>query len=188
MLSYEAAAQIIAALDKAGLPYMLVGSLSSMLYGVSRNTKDADFVVEFGNQRVSAVKHFLPSEFKLDPQVSFESVTGTTRYIFDVATTGFRIELFKLSTDPHDQERFRRRVHIPIPHLGCTACVPTAEDVVVTKLRWSLHANRNKDRDDIRDVITVRGDLLDWAYIHHWCDQHGTRDVLDEIRKTILGV
>ena len=185
MMSYEAAAQIIAALDKAGLPYMLVGSLSSMLYGVSRNTKDADFVVEFGNHRVSAVRQFLPSEFKLDPQVSFESVTGTTRYIFDVATTGFRIELFKLSTDSHDQERFRRRVHIPIPHLGCTACVPTAEDVVITKLRWSLHANRNKDRDDVRDVVTVRGELLDWDYIHHWCDQHGTRETLDEIRNSI---
>ena len=182
MLSYEAAAQIIAALEKAGLSYMLVGSFSSMLYGVSRNTKDADFVVEFGDQRVSAVARLLPSEFKLDPQVSFESVTGTTRFIFDVATTGFRIEL---SSDPHDQERFRRRVQIPIPHLGCTACVPTPEDVVITKLRWSLHANRNKDRDDVRDVLTLRSESLDWEYIHQWCDQHGTRDALDAIRNSI---
>ena len=185
MMSYEAAAQIIAALEQAGLPYMLVGSLSSMLYGVSRNTKDADFVVEFGEKGIAPVRRLLSNEFKFDPQISFESVTGTVRYIFDVATTGFRIERFKLSSDPHDQERFRRRVHISIPHLGCTACVPTAEDVVITKLRWSLHANRNKDRDDVRDVVTVRGNVLDWDYIHQWCDQHGTRQALDNIRASL---
>ena len=35
------------------------------------------------------------------------------------------------------------------------------------------------------DVVGVRQNSLDWDYIHHWCDQHGTRGLLDGIRKTI---
>ena len=40
--------------------------------------------------------------------------------------------------------------------------LPTAEDVIITKLRWSLLGRRSKDRDDARDVIAVQGDRIDW--------------------------
>jgi len=26
---------------------------------------------------------------------------------------------------------------------------------------------------------------IDWSYVYGWCDQHGTRDLLDEIRSSI---
>jgi len=42
------------------------------------------------------------------------------------------------------------------------------------------------DEDDVRDVIAVQGDgALDWAYIHRWTAEHGTRELLDEIRASI---
>jgi hypothetical protein len=48
-----------------------------------------------------------------------------------------------------------------------------------------LRADRNKDRDDIHAVISVSRELIDWPYVHRWCDEHGTRALLDEIRATI---
>ncbi len=57
--------------------------------------------------------------------------------------------------------------------------------LIVTKLRWSLLGHRFKDHDDARDVIAVQGDRLDWIYVYYWCDQHGTRVLLDEIRQSI---
>ncbi len=41
------------------------------------------------------------------------------------------------------------------------------------------------DRDDIRGVIAVQADRIDWDYVHRWCEQHGTRPLLDEIRASI---
>jgi hypothetical protein len=55
----------------------------------------------------------------------------------------------------------------------------------VTKLQWAFLANRPKDREDARDVIAVQSDRIDWDYVHHWCEQHGTRALLDEIRDSI---
>jgi hypothetical protein len=63
--------------------------------------------------------------------------------------------------------------------------VQTAEDVIVTKLHWALRSSRGKDREDVRDVIAVQGDAIDWAYVYSWCDRHGTRELLDEIRRSI---
>jgi hypothetical protein len=34
-------------------------------------------------------------------------------------------------------------------------------------------------------VIAVQGNLVDWEYVGRWCDQHGTRGLLDEIRRSI---
>jgi len=48
-------------------------------------------------------------------------------------------------------------------------------------LRW----RRTKDREDVRGVIGVQGDRLDWPYIKGWCERHGTRTLLEEIRRTV---
>jgi hypothetical protein len=63
--------------------------------------------------------------------------------------------------------------------------VTTAEDVIITKLRWAVNAERNKDIDDVKDVIAVQANQIDWDYVDKWCDVHGTRKLLDEIRASI---
>ena len=42
----EAVVSVLAALDAAAIPYMLVGSLASNFHGIPRSTRDADFVVQ----------------------------------------------------------------------------------------------------------------------------------------------
>jgi hypothetical protein len=185
MNTNQATRAVIEALGAVGMPYMLVGSFSSNVYGVSRATKDADFVVQCRSGEIASLARHLGPPFRLDPQITFETVTGTTRYVVTVEGLAFRVELFRLSDDPHDQERFRRRREVPLPDMERRVFIPTAEDVIITKLRWALHARRGKDRDDVRDVIVVQGDALDWDYIHRWCDQHGTRELLDQIRAEI---
>lgn len=115
--------------------------------------------------------------------MSFETVTMSRRYVADVVGTPFKIEFFLLNDDPHNQERFRRRRQITL--LDRQVWLPTPEDVIVTKLNWSHRIHRPKDWEDIRDVIAVQGDRIDWDYVHRWCEEHGTRALLDEIRASI---
>ncbi len=183
MTSQEATLAVIAALETLQTPYMVVGSLSSNYYGIGRSTKDADFVIELGTQSIRLLADHLGETFRLDPQMSFETTTMTLRHIFEVVGIPFKIEIFHLSDDPHDQERFRRRQRVQL--FNRDVWLPTAEDVIVTKLRWAYRSRRNKDWDDVRDVIAVQGERIDWDYIHAWCERHGTRTVLDEIRASI---
>ena len=37
----------------------------------------------------------------------------------------------------------------------------------------------------VHDVITVQANQIDWDYVYHWCNVHGTRELLDEIRASI---
>lgn len=185
MNGYEVTAKVIEALEVSGISYMLVGSLASNVFGIPRATKDTDMVVSARTAEVAKALSALGPEFKLDPQLSFESVTGTKRQIIDVATIPYRIEVFHLSDDPHDQERFGRRRRVKDPLLNREVDVATPEDTIITKLRWAAIADRLKDRDDVRTIIGVRGETLDWDYINQWADKHGTREILDSIQKTI---
>ncbi|MFQ5806650.1 MAG: hypothetical protein ACE5I3_09390 [Phycisphaerae bacterium] len=182
MTSNEAVVAMVDALEAANVPYMLVGAHSCNVYGVPRATKDADFVVQMRPHALSDLCSRLSSRFRLDPQMSFETVTGTSRHLLHVKDSPFRIELFCATDDPHDRERFARRRVMQVWNRDVYH--PTAEDVIITKLRWSRQGKRTKDTDDVRNVIAVQGDRIDWDYVYRWCDQHGTRELLDEIRRS----
>jgi hypothetical protein len=138
-------------------------------------------VVQLEATAFDAFARALPSNLELDPQVSFETITGSRRYILKLTGSDFRIELFILGDDAHHRERFARRRRQPMSELGCDAWVARAEDMIIQKLRWF----RDKDRDDLRSMIAVQAEALDWPYIESWADSHGTRGRLEEIRSTI---
>jgi hypothetical protein len=177
--SVDTVVAVIDALNQLHADYMLVGSFSSNLYGIPRMTKDADFVLQVGQTPVAAITSILGAQFRLDPQVAFETITATTRYRIEHLPSRFTIEFFELSRDPHDQSRFSRRTTRTLA--GRDVFVPTAEDVVITKLRWSKQGNRRKDFDDVEAVLSVQGNSLDLAYIRHWADLHGTRELFERL-------
>jgi len=183
MNSEDAAIAVIGALESLAVPYMLVGSFSSNFYGIPRATHDADFVVQLQEGQIRALMGKLGPAFKLEPQVSFETVTGTTRYTLHFADTPFEVELFSLSDDDHDRQRFLRRRRAVLR--GRDTFLPTAEDVIITKLRWSRGGSRAKDTDDARNVMAVQAGRLDWDYIGAWCDRHGTREILESLRRSL---
>jgi hypothetical protein len=179
----EAIVAMLDALEAAGIPFMIVGSLASNFHGIPRSTGDADFVVELAQDSLERLEGALPRGLSLQRQGSFEGVTGTTRYLVELVDSPFVCELFVRSDDPHDLERFSRRHRVRV--FDRVACVASAEDMIVTKLRWAEEANRSKDREDIRNILAVRGSELDWAYIRRWSTAHGTTELLDEIRASI---
>lgn len=180
MMSVELVTRVIETLERNGIPYMVVGSFSSNSYGRPRSTKDADLVVELGGQSISQAMAGLGSDVSIDPQMSFESITSTLRYKLFHKATAFTVEIFLLSDDPHDRKRFERRVRRDLGN-DKSAWLPTAEDVVITKLRWSKQGRRPKDVEDARDVLAVQSGKLDLPYIRQWADVHGTRELFEKL-------
>src|SRR5438093_2799938 len=109
MTADEAAVAVIDSLDRAGVPFMIVGSIASNFHGIPRSTRDADFVLQFGPSSLSHLAAVLPAGLCLEPQGSFEAVTATMRYVITLEHSPFVCELFIHSDDAHDQERFARR-------------------------------------------------------------------------------
>jgi hypothetical protein len=177
--SNEIVLRVVEALEQFGIPYMLVGSYSSNVFGIARSTQDADFVIEVGDRSMAPLFQALAPDLWFDPQMQLESVTMTSRYVGRNEGSGFKVELFLTSGDEHDRTRFQRRRRQPF--LTSSAYLPTPEDVVVQKLRWFGRSHRAKDRDDAINVLAVQLSTLDLEYVRRWCDAHGTRPLLEEL-------
>lgn len=179
MTTPDALRLLIDALEGLQIPYMLVGALSVNQYAPPRSTNDADVVIDAQPAQLAQLAARLQPLAHLDRQLTFETATGTRRTIVKVTGTEYRIELFHVSQDPHDQQRFQRRLRADLE--GFSVWVPTAEDVILWKLRWILAGGRSKDRDDVRSILAVQGPRLDKTYLEHWTTQHGTGALLREI-------
>ena len=181
MSGTESLLELVTVFELSDIPYMIVGSYSSNFYGIPRSTKDADLVVHLPSPEWAKLPGLLPDGIEMDDQMSFEMVTSTRRELLRVRDSLFQIELFRLSDDLHDRSRFERRRKVEI-FPGVEVFLPTAEDVIVQKLRWSLGAKRPKDFADVVAVMQVQGRLLDWPYIEEWCADHGTLEVLAQAK------
>ena len=173
----EATFAVIDALERRQIEYVLVGGQAAIFYGIGRTTLDADLVVHLQDARLSDVFAELGPPFHFDPQRRFEVFTGKECYEVDIVGTLFKIEFFLLSSDAFDQEAFRRRRRM-VMH-GHSVALATAEDVLINKLRWK----RSKDLADAEEIMSMQRDDLDWSYIEHWCDLHGSRQLLEELRR-----
>lgn len=175
---------VIDYLNEHEVPYMLVGSLATNFYCVPRSTEDGDVVVQTSVTELAQRIRQADSSIKFDPQISFESVTATRKIVLRTSEHSFEIELFQLSDDDHDLARFGRRIQAAT--LGRNVWIASLEDMIVTKLRWSLHVGREKDISDVRNLIGVQREIVDWPYVESWCDRHGTREILERLRKESL--
>lgn len=181
---YELTSRVIESLEAENIAYMVVGALSSSVFGIPRATKDVDIVLQLDTREpLQRLETRLAGVAEFDPQVTFETLTGSRRHILTAKTKPpFVVEFFELGSDPFVLERFSRRQSAWSSQIKRMVFLPTAEDVVVQKLRWG----RPKDLEDARDVLAVQTPAkLDMAYISRWCDAHRTsgqlRTLLDEI-------
>jgi hypothetical protein len=172
---------VIDHLNENQVPYMIVGSLATNLYCNPRSTEDGDFVVEANLAHLAREIRARRGDVRFDPQMGFESVTGTQKIVLQIEGHAFDVEVFKLSDDEHDQVRFSRRMQIHT--FDRDVWIASLEDMIVTKLRWSQHAGREKDVSDARNLILVQDPNVDWPYVESWCDRHGTSELLERLRQ-----
>jgi hypothetical protein len=171
----------LAAIAATGLDHVLVGAFAIGYYAFPRATKDADFVVAAPLGAIGDIAPHFPPAFHVDPQPQMEMLTGTYRWIVRVDGTEFRVEIFHLGGDPHHEAIFQRHIAVETPEFGGKVWIPTAEDLIIQKLRWG----RPKDIEDVRNILSVQGNTLDNTHIETWCSRHGTLERLVEVRASV---
>ena len=160
-------------LQRAKIEYSLVGSLTSMYYGITRTTMDADFVVHLAAARAVDLMNQLPPELAMDGQPRFELLTGKTYHFVAVVGTPFNVDLFALSNDPFDLSSFSRRRTIRLLDHDARAPLPRMSS-------FKLRRQRPQDVIDAQDVLAVQGESLDWLH-RGWCG-HTARELLEKLR------
>jgi len=170
--SQTALARIVAALDAAGIPHMVAGSLASTFHGEPRTTQGIDLVVDPSGD---ALDRFVRS---LDPAVFYVSAEAADeawrrRGLVNVIdrACGWKVDLILRKDRPFSHAEFGRRAAGRI--LGVDVFVATAEDTILAKLEWARLGESERQLRDVVGVIELCGDALDRVYIARWMRELG---------------
>ena len=167
----DALAPVVAGLETAGIPYMVVGSIASSLHGELRATQDIDIVIDPTRDALAAFVAAIPERFYVDRDVALDALARRSMFNLIDTETGWKIDLIVRKPRPFSLEELARRQESELG--GVRIYVASLEDTIVSKLEWAKLGNSARQLDDVRRLIGVRGDMLDRAYIARWVDELG---------------
>jgi hypothetical protein len=167
MSFFEVMQRVGAALDKAGVPYMLTGSFASVFYGSPRSTQDIDIVIAATPAELQALVTSLPTgEYYIELGAALEAQQRESLFNVIDLKTGWKIDMIICKSRAFSQEEFSRRRLIlreesPI-------WIASAEDIILSKLEWAKLGSSQRQIEDAAAILKIRGASLDRAYLDRW--------------------
>ncbi len=171
---------VLSRLEEAQLPYMVVGSLSSIVYGEPRMTKDMDLVVDIPVQQAHQFEKLFPFEGFYCPPLEVLKAEVVARGQFNLIhhNSGLKIDIIVRKQSPHAIEEFKRRQKVSF-WKGFEASIASPEDVIIKKLDYYREGGSEKHLSDIRGILA--NSPIDQNYLDHWLQTLGLTEVWKNI-------
>jgi len=154
-------ARIGASLDRAEIPYMIIGGQAVLLYGEPRLTRDIDITL---GVNIDQLESLLTVARELSLRILPEDAAAFVRQTMVLPAldepTGIRVD-FIFSFTPYESEAIRRANRIKI--LDQEVSFAAVEDLIIHK----IFAGRPRDIEDVRTMI-LRNSSMDVPYIEKW--------------------
>jgi hypothetical protein len=170
--------RIVAALDDAGIPYMVADSLGSSFFGQARATNDADLVIA---PTAEQLDRFLAAlgDYYVDPDTAHHALRNRSMFNVIEFASGSKADLILLKDRPFSTTEFNRR--IPATILGVAVSAVTPEDAILSKLESARIGESERQFRDAFGVAAVQFDCLDWAYLRKWAVELGVDGLLNRL-------
>lgn len=176
---------VVDVLDRLGIAYALGGSLASSLYGVSRNTIDADLCVEPFHGREDAFAASFGPAFSIGREAGCAAVRDRASFTIIQTVAGFKVDVFVRKDRPFEAAMMARRRSLMLPGPDARPItVVSPEDIVLLKLERYRLGNEVSDRQwsDVLGVLRVQAGRLDEAYLDRWAADLNLADLLARAR------
>lgn len=151
-------------LNKAGIPYMLTGSLAGSYHGAPRATQDVDLVVEAPTETLLSLADALrKAGLYLSDDAIREASSSHGMFNAIDPETGWKVDFIVRKDRPFSIREFNRREEIEF--MGMRLIMARAEDVILAKLEWAKLGNSERQLRDVAEILAVQGQALDSVQI-----------------------
>lgn len=162
-------------LNRAGIRYVIGGSVAAIFYGEPRFTRDVDMVVFLNEANIRLLPAIFPAkEFYLPPpEVIAMEAARELRGQFNIIhmETTFKADIYPTGRDEFNAWAFRNKR--PIVYEGETLVLAPPEYVIVRKLEYFREGGSDKHLRDIRGMLNVSGQQINQADLNEWVRLRG---------------
>lgn len=173
--------QIVKALDDAGIPYMLSGSIGSSFHGHPRSTNDADIVIAPTPEQLVDFVDSLGRCYYVNKETALEALRNNLMFNVIDTEAGWKADIIIRKERPYSKKEFSRRTNAVV--MGIDLSILSAEDSILSKLEWSKGRESQAQFDDALNVLTVQWNRLDFDYLKKWAKELGVEDALEQLFK-----
>ncbi len=167
--------EVLKRVEQAQIPYMVVGSVASAIYGEPRLTHDLDLVIDIQpNRATDLYKLFANSEFYCPP-IDIIRCETKQRGQFNLIhqPSGYKIDIVIRKATDHGVEEFNRRKKVELWQ-DAAAFVASPEDVIIKKLQFYKEGSSEKHLRDIAGMM--RNIKIDREYVDRWVSKLSLRE------------
>lgn len=170
---------IVDLLDKAGIEYMVSGSVASTVYGEPRTTNDIDIVIDASEQKLEKFLDSISSEYYCNKSVAIDAIKNRSMFNIIDVQCGWKIDLIIKKSRPFEILEFQRKKHAEV--LGTQAFLVSAEDSIISKLAWARSSQSETQLRDVLGMLINRYEQLDFDYLQKWAALLELSDTLKEL-------
>ena len=175
----EVLKRVLTELNEAGIEYMLVGSLAASAHGHIRDTHDMDLVVVLDRKSVRLLGERMGEDFYFDIEGAEEAVDQSDMFNIMHYDSMVKVDFWALKDDEFSRMQFSRRRASTI--WGIPAYVESPEDTILSKLLWNKITPSDRQISDVRGILNIKKDELDYGYLNTWAERQGVSDVLRKL-------
>jgi hypothetical protein len=166
-------------LEAAGVPYMVSGSLGSVLHGEPRATRDVDVVIDPGEESLAAFLASVEGDWYVSRDAALAALRERAMFNVVDPATGWKADLVIRKDRPYSVEEFSRRRRAEL--LGASVWVVSPEDSILSKLEWARAGGSAQQVEDAAAVARVNKGRLDVSYLRAWAERLGVSAELERI-------
>jgi hypothetical protein len=175
----------IQALEQLAIPYAIVGSFASGVWGETRFTQDIDILVALAPADVERLRAVFPSEdFYLSDAAARQAIAQGGQFNVIHPSSGNKIDFMIAGQEPWKKAQLERRMRVPFfPDLNGAVAAP--DDVILGKLVYYRDGGSEKHLRDIAGILKFSGDVVDREYVARSAAQVGVSDTWEAILNSL---
>ncbi|MEA3346804.1 MAG: nucleotidyltransferase [Candidatus Auribacterota bacterium] len=169
--------KIARALDKAKIPYMIIGGQAVLLYGTPRLTRDIDITLGVDTDKFRLVEKVCEKlKLKILP-ANPENFAKDTK-VLPAEETKLKIRVdFIFSFTSYEKQAINRTKRVIMG--GYQVKFASCEDVIIHK----MFAGRAIDEEDVKNILLKNRNSIELRYVKKWLSKFGKLSGQKELPK-----
>lgn len=169
----EVLLDVVDRLERAGIDYMLTGSVAMSVYAEPRMTRDVDIVAELARADAAQVADLFAPDYYIDQDAVRSAIAARGMFNLFHLVKLVKVDLIVSKDDEFQRQELARRQRHALG--GRDVWVVSKEDLILSKLRW---AAPSESAFQLRDVRKLVASGADEAYLLAWSAKLGVEALL----------
>lgn len=169
---------VSARLERAGIAYMLTGSMAMNYYAQPRMTRDIDIVVALEPGAASTIFREFSPDYYVPRNAVSSAIENPGMFNLIHQESVIKVDCIVRKNAPYRHEEFDRRTRIAIEDF--LTWIVSKEDLIISKLDWARDSHSELQLGDVRNLLSTG---YDEEYVVRWTGELGLTDLWEECRR-----